>query len=276
MCVLSKGQQILEARCCDPKETRRTTHTDTTHALLSFLFFFFLSSLPFSFPLFSVFYYFTRPNYAHTYTYAHTLVSVTMNTDTIIHRHALPTPTASPPPLDMSPCYEEKPQQQRPPRRPNYISLFYKLIKTYDGRDKSIKIIQYLFKILLHHKLADAKRWSAMVSQFSMTRKILRLGVFLGPAQQLQSASSVWETIVLLNECSNNVADDIYCLYKMGLVGPRLGKRAEEIAYYCWFAAICVDLEAAWKKYQKSKSPVDLASVGKLSMDGMFCGKVLR
>lgn len=127
-----------------------------------------------------------------------------------------------------------------------------------------------------------------------MTRKILRLGHALGPAQELLSQQqqqqqqkkqrSFWETLFLLNELSNDVADDIYCLFKLGLVGPRLGKRAEVVAYYCWFAAILHDLRtqlitlrriSSTKNNDPEKRWMTQVTIAKLTMDGIFCGKCL-
>lgn len=170
----------------------------------------------------------------------------------------------------------------KPVRKISIVATFHKMIKDLDGRDKTLKIIQYIFKILLHHRLANPKLWSPLTSQFSITRKILRLGHGIGPLRELAAGpSSVFESLVLVNAIINDFADDIYCIFKMGLVGPRLGKRAEELAYYCWFIGILVDLQSNFatlrrleKQNDKEKAFMTKVSIVKLLMDGVFCCKL--
>ncbi|KAI9322408.1 peroxisomal biogenesis factor 11 [Dichotomocladium elegans] len=162
------------------------------------------------------------------------------------------------------------------------LVLIQKFLKELDGRDKTIKIIQYAFKILLYYKLVNPKRWAAMVSQFSMTRKILRLGLFVGPARALlfEPALPLWQKSVMLNEFSNMVGDDLFCLYKLGVVSPSVGKRAEVIAIYCWFLGILNDLAENYKTLHglRTKEKPDQEkvfntqiSIVKLTMDCIFC-----
>ncbi|KAI7879127.1 hypothetical protein K492DRAFT_196221 [Lichtheimia hyalospora FSU 10163] len=203
---------------------------------------------------------------------------------------SLPTPSSTPPPeldkyiIDESPCFEKRRQQPIP--RLQLYSQFFLLVQKYlkelDGRDKSIKIIQYAFKILLHYNLVNRKKWSSMVSSFSMTRKILRLGLAIGPCRKLllEPTPSLWNSCVLVNEIGNTVADDIYCLYKLGVVDGKLGKRAEIVSMYCWFLGIMHDLHEnfqtlqqlkANKSDQQEKIFMTQISLSKLMMDGIFC-----
>ena len=179
------------------------------------------------------------------------------------------------------------------------IRIFQKFLKELDGRDKTIKFFQYLFKILLHYKLVHSKTWSPMVSNFSMTRKILRVGLFMGPVRELAfSNPDLMKSCFLLNEVGNTLADDIFCFYKMGLVGHSLGKKAELIAIYCWFAGILHDLHEnvqSLKELRRQQSKciaVDnnnnnnnsldekvfttQISIVKLIMDGVFCGTYIK
>ncbi|CDH51976.1 hypothetical protein RO3G_06403 [Lichtheimia corymbifera JMRC:FSU:9682] len=204
---------------------------------------------------------------------------------------SLPTPSSTPPPelekyiIDESPCFEKR--RQPPIPRLQLYSQFFLLVQKYlkelDGRDKSIKIIQYAFKILLHHGLVNPKKWSSMVSSFSMTRKILRLGLAIGPTRKLllEPTPSLWNSCVLVNEIGNTVADDIYCLYKLGVVNSNLGKRAEIISMYCWFLGIMHDLHENYQSLQQLKANnkpdqqekiiMTQISLSKLMMDGIFC-----
>jgi hypothetical protein len=234
--------------------------------------------------------------------------------------YALPTPSPPPEPetLDqhqLKPVQQQQQQQQQeavPKRsisapfllkkeatRPfvsRWLSVIQKLLKELDGRDKLMKIIQYFVKILLHYKLVQAKHWSTLTSHFSMTRKLLRLGTAMGPMRELSPLkSSIPQTLIVLNALVNNVSDDVFCLYKLGMVGPYLGAKSERISAYCWFAGIMVDLRECvsnmiklQQKCLKSSNEelvkiielrqkmfVAEISTIKLLMDAIFCGKFI-
>ncbi|KAI8066461.1 hypothetical protein BC940DRAFT_302932 [Gongronella butleri] len=187
----------------------------------------------------------------------------------------LPTPTSSPPRAMSPPLKEKKPQPKR-----SLIELLQRYISELEGRDKSIKIVQYAFKLLIYYQRVDAKRWSGMVSQFSQTRKLLRVGHWLGTVRDMQTTHGLWQWAVLWNTMGNEVADDIYCFYKMGTVDAKLGKRAEKVAIYCWFIGIWIDLHKSCLALQsirgndeqtQQKRLIARVSCAKLIMDGIFC-----
>lgn len=231
-----------------------------------------------------------------------------MSTNTIIQsEHQLPTPMSSPPrsnsptndlmkippnTLFFEPLEKKKQEVQKPTvnKKKSLLKLIEKYISELEGRDKSIKIIQYAFKILLHYSLVDKKRWSSMVSHFSQTRKILRLGHWVGTVQEMKQTklNDIVSWCILLNTFSNEMGDDIFCLYKMGVVDPWIGKKAEKISIYCWFFGILNDLRSNFISLQKLKNQqkqekdkkdlqfqqkLFLAHVScvKLIMDGIFC-----
>ena len=194
----------------------------------------------------------------------------------------LPTPAASPPPSMINVIPGKKIPSRDLSKVNRFLQILQKFLKELDGRDKSVKIVQYLFKILLHYKLVHAKTWSPMVSNFSMTRKCLRLGLFMGPARQLLfNKNDAITTFFLVNEFGNDMADDLFLLHKMGLVGPKIGKHAELVAYYCWFTGILHDLHEncmtlrqlhAKEITDEEKVFTTQLSIVKLTMDGVFCG----
>ncbi|ORZ22514.1 peroxisomal biogenesis factor 11 [Absidia repens] len=146
----------------------------------------------------------------------------------------------------------------KPARKPTSsltLSAIQKYISSLEGRDKSIKIIQYSFKLLLYYRWVEAKRWSKMVSHFSQTRKILRVGHCISTIKDMSamySSSSIhkyplqqlatWSTLFIT--LGNEVADDLYCFYRMGVFGPAIGKKAEKVSIYCWFICIWLDLKS--------------------------------
>ncbi|KAI8340345.1 peroxisomal biogenesis factor 11-domain-containing protein [Chlamydoabsidia padenii] len=181
------------------------------------------------------------------------------------------------------------------------LAVIQKYISDLEGRDKSIKIIQYAFKILLHYRWVNAKRWSTMVSHFSQTRKILRVGHGLGTFREMIALYSTQQQQhplrMLAKWCAlfitfgNELADDLFCFYKMGVFGPSIGKKAEKVSIYCWFLGIFIDLKSnimslhsllqqqrknkdiSMEEQQLNQQKIFLAQVSctKLMMDGIFC-----
>lgn len=182
------------------------------------------------------------------------------------------------------------PLRKTPQLATKWLNVIQKLLKDLDGRDKIMKTIQYFIKILLHYKLVDAKFLSTITSNFSMTRKLLRLGSGLGPMREIvKLKSSLYETFVLTNAIVNHISDDIFCLHKLGVFGSYLGDRTERISAYCWFTGILIDLRENTNSLvklqgqeitseeqleaQRQKIHVTEISIIKLLMDGIFCGK---
>ncbi|KAI7865591.1 peroxisomal biogenesis factor 11-domain-containing protein [Spinellus fusiger] len=165
-------------------------------------------------------------------------------------------------------------------------AIVQSLLQDLDGRDKTIKIIQYFLKVLVHYHYFPSKQWSPITSQFSLTRKILRLGHAVEPIRDLSSSFSLFKTAYTINAILQDIADDIFCLYKLGLIHAKVGKRAEVVAYYCWFAAILVDVrksigslhglqsQKVKDKHQREhqqKVLIAKVSLSKLLLDGVFC-----
>lgn len=226
------------------------------------------------------------------------------STESSLYNFALPTPPSPPPEPE---TFNEKPpvvtQKQTSqiakrllatrPLITKWASVVQRLLKELDGRDKIMKIIQYFIKILLHYKLVNAKHFSTITSHFSMTRKLLRLGTAIGPIRELAPLkNSIPSTLITLNALVNNVSDDVFCLYKLGVFGSKLGAISERISAYCWFAGILIDLREGAENMSKlqAKAAIDRdeknaelkqkiyvaeISIIKLLMDAVFCGKFL-
>ncbi|KAL7335311.1 hypothetical protein PS15p_200803 [Mucor circinelloides] len=220
------------------------------------------------------------------------------STESSLYNFALPTPPSPPPEPE---TFNEKPVTQQKQTQKSQIAkrllatrplitkwanVIQRLLKELDGRDKIMKIIQYFIKILLHYKLVKAKHFSTITSHFSMTRKLLRLGTAIGPIRELSPLkNSIPSTLITLNALVNNVSDDVFCLYKLGVFGSKLGAISERISAYCWFAGILIDLRegaANMSKLQakatkdndaelKQKIHVAEISIIKLLMDAVFC-----
>ncbi|KAG0742329.1 hypothetical protein G6F57_012147 [Rhizopus arrhizus] len=206
----------------------------------------------------------------------------------------LPTPT---PPPEPETCYDKQKLTNKQIEIIKWAATIQKLLKLLDGRDKMMKTIQYFIKILMHYKWAQAKHWSTITSQFSITRKVLRLGNAIGPVREISPwKDSPKTTFFLLNEIVNDISDDVFCFYKLGLVNKKIGTRAEIISAYCWFIGILNDVKenvTLLRKQQRELCKKDEAivtdvsqgeiqqklqkifiteiSIVKLFMDGIFC-----
>ncbi|KAG0367842.1 hypothetical protein BC939DRAFT_438426 [Gamsiella multidivaricata] len=147
-----------------------------------------------------------------------------------------------------------------------------------DGRDKTIKVIQYFAKVFLWLFLSNpvqykvlAARLKALAKQFSTTRKILRLGHFVDPMVSVltlavtlrvnirqhglrrtldKTPSQTWRNTVrdrlgslssVLGLCQD-ISDDIYCLGTIGVLDRSFADKAEPWSNRLWMAGVSIDL----------------------------------
>nr|KAJ3419475.1 hypothetical protein HK105_006907 [Polyrhizophydium stewartii] len=192
--------------------------------------------------------------------------------------------------------------------------VFRKILLLNDGRDKVLKCFQYTAKVLLWCYLTDPKRFplahdraSKIAAQFSITRKIVRLGHWLesyndhlelakeglftvdaslSPAERtarLLAPLSAWIGIV------NDLSDDVVCIGKMGLIDKSWVKWATPISDRCWYMSIFIDLHAnvtgtrkLLRAHAAATDPAERAKIAdklwtqrisfaKLLADFMFC-----
>ncbi|KAG0251574.1 hypothetical protein BG011_007512 [Mortierella polycephala] len=147
-----------------------------------------------------------------------------------------------------------------------------------DGRDKTIKVIQYFAKAFLWLFLSDTKQYAvfasrikALAKQFSNTRKVLRLGHFVEPMvstltiafalrtnlqrhglrQTLNKApSQTWRNTIRdrLGRLNNilgfvqDISDDICCLSTIGVLDKSFLDKAGPWSCRLWMAGVTIDL----------------------------------
>jgi hypothetical protein len=205
----------------------------------------------------------------------------------------LPTPVSSPhhssvEKLQRVPSFTSLPEKRDNNARKSIpiALLIQRILKDLEGRDKSMKTIQYIIKIMLYHNKVIGKSWTNMATQFSITRQMLCLGNAWHDIKELRNEENEWmDILILLNSISNAIADDVYCLCRIGVFPSSMKDRAERISAYCWFAAILSDLSSAYKKVcrlekeietgkSKDENALRLAKVStaKLTSDLAFCG----
>ncbi|CAE6390055.1 unnamed protein product [Rhizoctonia solani] len=164
-----------------------------------------------------------------------------------------------------------------PPQRVRPEEVWRDMIGSANGRDKAFKLIQYSLKLyLLFHARTFARlkrgsgqlepRLRSTVAGFSLVRKCLILFNWLGPLLQiinpafvpfsesdpLASHSSSKSRPLLhrflhasppvLLELFNSLADDIYTFSRLGLVGKKIGGRAEKAANWLWLLSTLAGL----------------------------------
>uniref|UniRef100_A0A060T5L1 ARAD1B05170p n=1 Tax=Blastobotrys adeninivorans TaxID=409370 RepID=A0A060T5L1_BLAAD len=150
-----------------------------------------------------------------------------------------------------------------------------------NGKDKSIKLIQYCGKLALwtlKKRQIECPQFtrpcSAMVSNFSLFRNIMRLGDWLDACiateELLAKVSSqkgkldskdVRKLIVAMADFWNTINDDIYTTWKMGVHRSKgMASMAEIQASYGWIIAIVLNLLTEWEKYQELKVKMQLAT----------------
>jgi hypothetical protein len=146
---------------------------------------------------------------------------------------------------------------------PTLLPAVIKFLRLTDGRDKSMKLVQYTLKLLLMRYLLAPQHkglrthLSALVSSFSTTRKITRLAHAIEPINELHSISLEgvpkglsgyplfrWQLGVFstLLGVGNDLLDDMYCLAKIKVLPAHIGDWAERRSLYCWFSSICIDV----------------------------------
>ena len=154
-----------------------------------------------------------------------------------------------------------------PPKKPKLSALLkYTIVKILvlrkillltDGRDKLMKVIQYGAKILLWkvftNESRSKQRLNSLSTQFSITRKLLRLGHCLEPfAESLQIAKernfgTIDQKLAPLNVAlsfANDIVDDLICLAKIGVIDKSWGSKLTPSSDRLWYSTIFIDIHS--------------------------------
>ncbi|EPZ31338.1 hypothetical protein O9G_000983 [Rozella allomycis CSF55] len=147
----------------------------------------------------------------------------------------------------------------------NYISLklISKLFAQTEGRDKIMKIVQYLAKLRILFHVKQESKLKILVSNLSQTRKILRLVHFVEPLKEFKQIlqkdtgyKNTEDRIQLVNalvSILNDISDDIVCLGKMSLIKDKIIlRKAERFSALAWFLCIHIDLFENMKSLSRS------------------------
>jgi hypothetical protein len=132
-----------------------------------------------------------------------------------------------------------------------------------DGRDKFLKVIQYVSRVWILQQTGKTdvmKRLEHLISAFSTTRKVIRLGHAVEPfstwhglVQTLDKPGKYHALGILsaalgvVNDCS----DDIICLSKLQVIDKHHRVRWEPISARLWFTCISIDLYTTYMEYKE-------------------------
>ncbi|KAG9032212.1 hypothetical protein FRB95_001691 [Tulasnella sp. JGI-2019a] len=176
----------------------------------------------------------------------------------------------------MTPSTKYIPAPKAPPRVMKK-EVWRDMFLTSDGRDKAFKLIQYTMRVYLYFHLKSATvftskfgadlttRLKSTMSGLSLTRKCLIMFKWLTPlieitnppplpfssSQSLSVKQSQHSSILYrllhappptLLDLTNGLADDTYTLSRLGLVGPRIGNKADKLANWLWFLSTLAGL----------------------------------
>ena len=218
-----------------------------------------------------------------------------------LKRASIPVITRSVPPASKDP-------EQKRLQLLKRAMVFRKILLLNDGRDKILKCAQYSAKLLLWAYLSNNTdshaKATKIATQFSIARKIVRLGHWLEPLNdhfellakdgalfnpttdnwlRLLTPFYIWVSIM------NDISDDIVCIGKMGLIDKAWVDWATPISDKLWFSTIFFDvyenmhaskklsyaIQQTREEQEKSKlllkMHVQRVSLLKLFMDLVFC-----
>ncbi|RUS15798.1 peroxisomal biogenesis factor 11-domain-containing protein [Endogone sp. FLAS-F59071] len=216
----------------------------------------------------------SRPTIQPVLLQAPTMSATTAATTHLLHlshkpftmNSGLPTPTESPlptpPPIDLV----VKRQSPALSLAYQHLTTLRKFLVVTDGRDKALKLVQYIVKVLLWSYLDARKKHHsdlhghlhALASHFSTTRKIIRLGHVIEPYGELVDFNSLpplpttaprrerifraLAVVYCVLALAQDVSDDVYCLAKIGVIPRHLAKQAEPWSIKLWFVTIWLDV----------------------------------
>jgi hypothetical protein len=124
-----------------------------------------------------------------------------------------------------------------------------------------VKLLQYTSRLILLFSASPSKRLRPLISQMSMTRKVLKLGHGIFPYSELTKERL--ETFALIRaivEFVNDFWDDVYCLSRIGFLrGAKLQKVSEDWANRAWMTGIVMDLYVLMQRRRVMAAKLDSA-----------------
>jgi hypothetical protein len=140
-----------------------------------------------------------------------------------------------------------------------------------DGRDKSLKVVQYVLKVLLWLRWTrDLQLSKSLVTQLSLSRRLIRLAHVLEPLSDVQgviSSRHLPQTLNVGASLLSDLADDILCFGKLGILGDSWTRRAGLLSDRAWLLTILLDLVAAQDSLSRLSHALSHASPSTETLD---------
>lgn len=123
------------------------------------------------------------------------------------------------------------------------LNAFIQTISKQDGKDKLLKSIQYLARIITMGMQAKRmKPLDALPSRLSLTRRTFRLGCWLKDVRLVRNCRKN-ELFFLLVDISNSILDDICCIYKLEFIQSKwIYQVADLYSSRLWLISIIHDI----------------------------------
>jgi len=151
-----------------------------------------------------------------------------------------------------------------------------------DGRDKVLKVLQYFSKAFLWASDVENNKErgfkytdniNALIAQFSITRKLLRLfhatdpinkinNIPLAYGSQYTRGQKIMTTLDIIDGfvcLANDLVDDIVCLSKIGVLDRSLAKKYSPYSARLWMTGIWLDLNSVYQKIAATNRAIDNA-----------------
>ncbi|KAJ9082171.1 hypothetical protein DSO57_1006908 [Entomophthora muscae] len=154
-----------------------------------------------------------------------------------------------------------------------------------DGRDKSMKTIQYTLSVLMitvlrKHKILPHLHASinGIMSMFGDARKVVRLANFTGffsklvylvqgrgfsPYQTLTPIDDRHYPLLIIKTASeflNAITDDLFCLSRFNVIDKELGTNAKQLSIKLWWTSLSIDFYLNLLKFTSCKSKLAIAT----------------
>lgn len=154
-----------------------------------------------------------------------------------------------------------------------------------DGRDKSMKTIQYTLSVLMitvlrKHKILPHLHDSinGMMGMFGDARKVVRLANFTGffsklvyllqgrgisPHQTLSPIDERHYPLLIIKTASeflNAITDDLFCLSRFNVINKDLGTNAKQLSIKLWWTSLSIDFYLNLLKLNSCQSKLSIAT----------------
>ena len=157
-----------------------------------------------------------------------------------------------------------------PSTSPDTVRILHDALLLTEGRDKVVKLIQYTSRLLVLFPFIPSKRLRPLISQMSMTRKVIKLGHGIYPYVELTKGGlRTFALVREIVEILNDFWDDVYCLSRIGFLRSRkLQQLSEAWANRAWMIGIIMDLYVLMQKRNVVKAKLETAPKTFLEVGG--------